>query len=122
MLQVGDKSLSLNDLKAQFQEKKITVEEPHMKGAVELIGFDFIQILDTQLPNWKKADGILVTALDGYKSDVSVAKILKYKPTLAFKFTKQSEFKIDNKLQNEKDVDLGPYYLVWDNISNPMEF
>ena len=28
-------------------------------------------------------------------------------------------FSVDNRLQNEKNVALGPWYLVWDNLRNP---
>jgi len=37
---------------------------------------------------------------------------------LASERTDSREFKVHNKLQNEKEVPLAPLYLVWDNLNN----
>jgi hypothetical protein len=120
MLQVGEKSVGLKDLLADFKETKIKVIEPEAKKEVEFVGFPIIELLDKYAgKTWRKADGVLFTALDGYKSDVLVKKILKYNPVLAYRYANNAEFKINNPGQNEKNVSLAPYYLVWDNIKNP---
>ena len=96
------------------------VYETHLKTNVTYKGYPLIELLDAYFKDeWRKKDGILFEAMDGYRSDVSVAKILKYKPLLAYSFESGANFAFDNKAQNEKDVPLGPFYLVWDNISNP---
>jgi mono/diheme cytochrome c family protein len=37
---------------------------------------------------------------------------------LVYRRLDQPEFIIDNRYQNEHDVPLGPYYLVWDNMNS----
>jgi len=120
-LTVGGKDLTLKEIKKVVAAKKLTVFEAHLKTPIEFQTIPLIPILDTQFGvGWRNTDGILFTALDGYRSDVAVPKILKYKPHLAFAFADANkEFKVDNAAQNEKDVELGPFFLIWDNISNP---
>ncbi|MEZ4816104.1 MAG: cytochrome c [Bdellovibrionota bacterium] len=119
-LTINEKDLSLEELKQIATPVKVTVHEAHLNTPIEYLAFPMVALLNSQFgEEWKKSDGILFTALDGYRSDVSIEKILKYKPLLAFSFADESKaFKIDNKAQNEKDVELGPYYLIWDNIRN----
>lgn len=113
--------LNAQQLKNQNKEKELTVYETHLKSNATYVGYSLVEFLDANFKNeWRTYDGILFTALDGYRSDISVAKILKYNPLLAFSFKDSKQaFSFDNKAQNEKDVDLGPFYLVWDNINNP---
>lgn len=120
-LSFGDKDLTLDQIKKIVETKKLTVFEAHVKKPVEFLTIPLVPLLDSQLgADWQKTDGVLFTALDGYRSDVSVKKILKYKPHLAFAFAESNKaFIIDNPAQNEKDVDLGPFFLIWDNIKNP---
>lgn len=40
-------------------------------------------------------------------------------PNLVFARKDGAAFTVDNVEQNQMDVPLGPYYLVWDNISSP---
>ncbi len=121
LLSVGGKTLTLTQIKKILPPQKLTVFEAHLKKPVEFISVPLIPLLNSQFgTGWQKTDGVLFTALDGYRSDVSVQKILKYQPHLAFSFSEANkEFKIDNQAQNEKDVELGPFFLIWDNIRNP---
>lgn len=120
-LSFGEKDLSLEDIKKIVSPVSYKVIEVHVKQPVEFLAFPLIELLNSQLGKaWQKSDGILFTALDGYRSDVAVEKILKYKPFLAYSFAEKNKaFKFDNLIQNEKDVEFGPFYLIWENINNP---
>jgi hypothetical protein len=66
---------------------------------------------------WKIATAnIEFRALDGYVSRIPTGRFDQYHAYLVFAKSNASEFKMNNLLQHERDVALGPYYLVWDNI------
>ena len=110
--------LDLSDIQQFAATEKITVWEPHEKKEVEYDGFRVIPLLDNIYgADWKKFEEVLFVALDGYKSGVSVEKIKKLNPVLAYARSDSTNFQINNLAQNEI-IEAGPYYLVWDNIKN----
>ena len=50
---------------------------------------------------------------------VAADRFLTADASFVFALADGSPFTVDNLLQNETDVPLGPYYLVWENIGNP---
>lgn len=66
-----------------------------------------------------EAATVELRALDGYVSRIDVARFLNETAFLVFARADGAPFTIDHIRQNRTDVPLGPYYLVWDNISNP---
>ncbi len=108
------------------QPVTITVIEPHTstpKNPVEVayLAFPAPAALAAALgPDWAaRAKTIEFRALDGYVSRIDVARLTGGKAYFAFARADHSPFTVDNLAQNEKDVPLGPYYLVWDNRSDP---
>ncbi len=70
--------------------------------------------------DWREeAETIEFRALDGFVSHIDVTRLKPGKAYVVFARRDQPDFSVDNKLQNETNVSLGPYYLVWDNIANP---
>lgn len=107
----------------------IKVFEPHLsvngrKVVVEYVGFPIHVILSKIFgASWQTSNGNFdFCAVDGYVSSVSPQLLEKYKPLLAFRRKDGHAFIVDNPRQHEKNVPLGPYYLVWDNISNEALF
>jgi hypothetical protein len=49
---------------------------------------------------------------------VSPILLKKYKPYLVFKRKDGESFNVNNLQRYQKNIPLGPYYLVWDNINN----
>lgn len=103
----------------------IKVYEPHLSMAmhpivVEYVGFPAEVVLSKVFgPTWKSIEGDYeFRALDGYASRVSPILIKKYHPYLVFQRKDGRAFKVENVYQHQKDVSLGPYYLVWDNIKH----
>lgn len=69
---------------------------------------------------WDGFDGeIYFHALDGYLSVLESGRAREGYAYMAFKRADGKPFTIDNVNQNEKDVPLAPFYLVWDNLKNP---
>ncbi len=121
------------ELQARMPSKPqdFTVEEPHLsvKGETPVQrryrGYAADQVLDLLLgPSWRsrpQQQELEFKALDGYVSRIPVERFARYKAALVFAVSgvASQPFTVDNKGQNEKNVALGPYYLVWDNIAAP---
>jgi mono/diheme cytochrome c family protein len=104
----------------------LTVIEPHLSEpghpvAIAYMAFPASAVLSAALgPDWTtKAKTIEFRALDGYVSRIDAAPLTSKKAYLAFARADHSPFSIDNLTQNEKNIPLGPYYLVWDNREAP---
>jgi hypothetical protein len=107
----------------------IKVFEPHLsvdgrKVVVEYVGFPINAVLSKIFGrSWQTSNGnFYFHAKDGYVSSISPQRLEKYKPLLVFRRKDGKAFTVDNPRQHEKNVPLGPYYLVWDNISNEALF
>ena len=118
---------SVDDLKTQMGSDPVVVEvfEPHLSVgqnhiAVEYVGYPAETVLSVVLgQDWRdQGDAIEFRALDGYVSRIEMAKFEPEKAFVVFSREDQANFIVDNIAQSQKNVPLGPYYLVWDNISN----
>lgn len=117
------------DLQAQarLQAKEVTVIEPHLSRPGQeqrrsYRAYPAPALLDELLgPAWRASPEaeIEFRALDGFVSRIPVARLLQYPAFLAFARTDGQAFQVDNHGQNERQVPLGPYYLIWDNIAVP---
>lgn len=104
----------------------IAVVEPHLSTPgrpvqVTYRGWPATVVLDKQLGNAWRQEGIEVEfrALDGYVSRIPGERFVQHEAHLVFERVGHSTFTIDNLAQNETNVPLGPYYLVWDNVGKP---
>lgn len=102
----------------------IRAAEPHLSSAGEPVFVQYRewpaeQILDRWLGQAWRAPGAVVEfrALDGYVSHIPAERFEKYRAYLVFE-RPGSPFSVDNRLQNEKNNSLGPYYLVKDNLKD----
>ena len=120
---------AVDDLEAQMgaPAETVTVYEPHLS-----VGDDHVIRGLRGLPGRRcpgaplryglarpKADTVELRALDGYVLRVAADRFLTVDAFFVFALGDGSPFTVDNLLQNQTDVPLGPYYLVWDNIGNP---
>lgn len=67
---------------------------------------------------WKTTEEIVFISMDGYQASIPVAKFLSYDAYFAFAHDDDSSFTMTNILQNNEIVQLGPLYLIWDNIKS----
>ena len=88
---------------------------------VEYVGYPAADVMAQLFGTaWhSRAETVELRALDGYVSRIDVARFLKETAYLVFARADGAPFTVDQIRQNRKDVPLGPYYLVWDNVSNP---
>lgn len=112
--------------KYDLPSRKVTVVEPHESTAERHKFVDYRALpLDGLLPHWfggrwaSEDAEIVFFAKDGYRSAVAGTKLKKYRAFLAFARSDGTPFTVDNIIQNEQKISLGPYYLIWDNLGAP---
>jgi mono/diheme cytochrome c family protein len=105
--------------------REITVIEPHdecgeRKCLVTYLGIPLARLLDYYYPEeWQGFSGeIHFLARNGYLGIVQAAKVRDKDAYLTFARADGKPFRVDNNQQGERDVPLGPFYLVWDNIED----
>jgi hypothetical protein len=101
---------------------RLSVIEPDLSTpedpvAVDYLAFPAPVVISAALgTEWKaKTKTIEFRALDGYVSRIDVGRLVNGKAYMAFARADRSPFTVDNLTRNEKNVPLGPYYLIWDN-------
>ncbi|MGR8981169.1 MAG: c-type cytochrome [Gammaproteobacteria bacterium] len=106
--------------------RKVTVVEPHVSTKDRQVLIDYTALpMDALLThwfgdNWKSEDAeVFFFARDGYRSVAAGSKLKKYRSYLAFARDDGAPFVVDNLAQNEKQIPLGPYYLIWQNQGIP---
>ena len=118
---------AVDDLQAQMEGPAgtVTVYEPHLSvgdehTAVDYVGYAAVDVLAGLFgADWaSQAETVEFRALDGWVSRLPVERFLTVDAFFVFARGDGSPFTVDNLAQNETDVPLGPYYLVWDNIGN----
>lgn len=113
------KALPLDELRAIAPAVSIKVFEVHEKAERVYRALPARPVLDKIFGrNWEKAQEIVFTSIDGYQPSIPVAKLLAHDAYFAFAHEDGTPFTLINKLQNNEIVQLGPLYLVWDNIKS----
>jgi len=98
-------------------QNQVKVWEPHAQKVRVYHALNLIEFLNKFFgPTWKKAHGLSFTCRDGYIAHIPLKEIRRYQPMLAYSMVNGEDFRVDNLKQNEKDVNLGPLYLVWNNL------
>ncbi len=109
-----------------FPPGTVSVYEPHLSVGdtqveIDYVGYRAVDVMARVFgEDWRsQAETIEFRALDGYVSRIDVGRFLKENAFIVFSRKDSSAFTVDNIAQNQTDVPLGPYYLVWDNIADP---
>jgi len=104
---------------------EIAVIEPHAKcyqdnHPVTFVGIPLRKVLGHYYADaWKGSDReIHFVARDGYLAVIKADDARENEGYLTFARADGKPFVVDNDLQNERNVPLGPFYLVWDNLKN----
>jgi cytochrome c2 len=114
------KTLSLTQLEKLTQAQTVTVFEPSESENRRYKGFPVNNLLTGIYGDeWKETEEILFICSDGYQKSIPSREFQEYPSYLVYTNPDKREFTLLNKLQNNQLVELGPYYLVWDNISHP---
>ena len=114
---VGTKTLT--ELAELLPIKEMEVYDPIENRNKTFRGFVTNDVLDLVYgKSWREGEEFAVAALDGYVSSNSVEHYLTYNSLLAFEDVNRPQF-ILIKAKDGKYVELGPFFLVWDNINSP---
>ncbi len=99
----------------------VRVLEPYEGREVAFRALPFDGVLDAIYgPDWRAEEELLFTCRDGYQPTVPVARVLAHRAWLAFDRADQPGFAIRKRESGEhKRVELGPFYLVWENLDDP---
>ena len=113
------RTLSLNELDAIAPAVPLKVFEIHEKAERIYRAFPARSVFDKVFgKDWEKAQEIVFISIDGYQPRVPVAKFLAHDAYFAFAHENGAPFMMTNTLQNNEIVQLGPLYLIWDNINS----
>jgi len=114
---VGTKTLT--ELADLLPVKEMEVYDPTENRNKTFRGFTTNDVLDLVYgESWRDGEEIAVAALDGYVSSNSIEHYLMYNSMLAFEDVNRPQF-ILIKAKDGKYIELGPFFLVWDNINSP---
>ena len=112
-------TLSVSELDALAPAVPLKVFEIHERTERIYRAFPVRPIFDKVFgKNWEKVQEIMFTSVDGYQPSVPVAKFLAHDAYFAFAHENGAPFMMTNTLQNNEIVQLGPLYLIWDNINS----
>jgi len=121
-------SLSVKEISKDLAAETVTIKvielhesDENKTNTVTYTGIPLETLLQYLYPKaWKAFDGkIYFYALDGYLSIVNAQTAREGEAYMAFARADGQPFTVDNKNQQEKDVPLAPFYLVWDNLKDP---
>jgi len=102
----------------------VTVVEPHQSDPshqthVTYLAVQANQVLDHLFgPHWQSSDNdVVFSAADGYQYAGGSERFTRDKAYLAYARADGRAFALVNK--EGQQTELGPYYLIWDNIADP---
>ena len=113
------RTLPLTDFGAIAAAVPLKIFEAHEKKERTYQVYPVRPLLDHIFgKGWKQAEEIVFTSADGYQPSIPVAKFLAHDAYFAFAHADDTPFTLVNVLQNDELVQLGPLYLVWDNLQS----
>ena len=108
----------------QTPPQAVAVYEPHLSVgdrhvAIRYVGYPAVAVFERILgKGWQnRGETVEFRALDGFVSRLPVGRFAREKAWLVFGRHDGAPFTVANIRQNEKNVPLGPWYLIWDNIA-----
>ncbi len=110
----------------QISSQIVSVYDPHFSlGDINImvgyVGYRAIDVFEHLFgENWtEQGQAVEFRVLDGYFLRIDIQRFLNKEAFFVFSRKDCSPFTVDSIRQNRTGVSLGPYYLVWDNVSNP---
>jgi hypothetical protein len=113
------KTLTLTEIVAKLPAKDIEIYDPTENRNKTFRGVPTNELLDLVYgEDWRNREEMATVALDGYRSSLPIDRYLKYDSYVAFEDVNRPQF-ILVKAEDGRYVELGPFWLVWDNITFP---
>ncbi|MEI8385462.1 MAG: c-type cytochrome [Nitrosomonadaceae bacterium] len=111
------RTLSLTELSNMTDSVPLKVFETHEKRERTYHAYPARPLLNAIFgKRWEQSEEIVFTSIDGYQPSIPVSKFLSHDAYFAFASYDGTPFTLINVLQNDELVELGPLYLVWDNL------
>lgn len=111
--------LDMAGLRQKVPVMQVTVWEPHEDKNVTYEGFEIGKLFSAVYGDqWKEIDEVLFTCVDGYQPVLPMDRFSRHAGYLVYRRLDQGAFNVQNRFQSEKDVPLGPFYLVWNNLKS----
>lgn len=113
------KTLTLSDLTTVVPAVSLKIFEIHEKKDQIYKAYPARALFNKTFgKEWQKAEEIVFISMDGYQASIPVTKFLSHDAYFAFAHDDDSSFTMTNILQNNEVVQLGPLYLIWDNMKS----
>ena len=113
------KTLTLTEIVDLLPPKDVDIYDPTENRDKTFRGVLTNDLLDLVYgKDWRNREEMATVALDGYRSSLPIERYLKYDSYVVYEDTKRPQF-ILVKSEDGKYVELGPFFLVWDNITFP---
>jgi len=111
---------SLAVLQQWLSAQPVRVFDPYEGDEIVFDAFRFDQLLDFVYGrDWRSEEELLFTCSDGYQPTVPVARVLEHAAWLAFDRSGIDGFSLlKRESGSRKRIQLGPYYLVWENLDD----
>ena len=112
--------LDLAALRRAVEPAQVRVLEPYEDGEATFDALPLVDVLDAvHGRGWRDEEELLFTCRDGYQPTVPVARVLSHRAWLAFDRVDAEGFAIRKRESGSlKRVELGPFYLVWENLED----
>ena len=119
-LELGMPQHALDALRRRVPSSAVRVFEPYEGREVGFSALRLDRVLDVAYgASWRGEEELLFTCRDGYQPTIPVQRVLSHRAWLAFERTDQEGFTIRKRESGEiKQVALGPFYLVWENLGD----
>ena len=120
-------SLSVTEISRDLAAEAVDIKvielhesDAEITNTVTYTGIPLVTLLQYLYPKaWKDFDDeIYFYALDGYLSIVDAQKAREGEAYMVFARADGQPFTVDVKSQQQTDVPLAPFYLVWDNLKD----
>jgi mono/diheme cytochrome c family protein len=113
------KVLSLEAMRGIAPAVSLKIFEPHENRERIYQALPARPVLDHVFgKEWEQAREIVFTSIDGFQPSIPVKKFLAHSAYFAFASPDNAPFTTTNPVQNNEVVQLGPLYLVWDNLNS----
>jgi mono/diheme cytochrome c family protein len=101
--------------------RAVRVVDPYEGDEVEFDAFRFDAVLDAVYGrSWREEEEVLFRCRDGYQPTIPVERIIAHQAQLAFARRDRPEFTLRKRESGAlKQIDLAPFYLVWENLDDP---
>ncbi len=111
---------ALDALRGSVPSSTVRVFEPYEGREMGFSALRLDRVLDSVYGvSWRVEEELLFTCRDGYQPTIPVQRVLSHRAWLAFERTDQEGFTIHKRESGEiKQVELGPFYLVWENLAD----